>query len=122
MNLMRNWRCDLVQCPPGRPTVFTLPACLYIAASLKSQCINVTVPSDTRSVSLPWDVSRSELGHSLGSDTLRGDQVRFKNVNSIHISSQMLQETELLWGVDVVSQQVILRKSVLQSGVDPGAC
>lgn len=122
MNLTRNWRCDLVQGPPGHPTVFTPPAYLYIAASLKSQCINVNVPSDTRSVSLPWDVSRSELGHSLGSDTLRGDQVRFNNVNSIHISSQMSQETELLWRVGVVNEQVILRKSVLRSSVDPGAC
>lgn len=74
--------------------------------------------SDTCSVSLPWDVSCPELGHSLGSDTLRGDQVRFNNINSLHISSETLQGTELLCGVDVVSRQMILKKFVFQSSVD----
>lgn len=62
--------------------------------------------SDTCSVSLPWDISHHGLGHSLGSDTSRGDRVRFNNANSIHISSETLQGTELLWGADVVSQQM----------------
>lgn len=54
--------------------------------------------------------------------TLRRDQVRFNNMNCIHVSSEMLQESELLWGAATVSQQVTLRKLVSDSSVDPGAC
>lgn len=43
-------------------------------------------------------------------------------MNCIHVSSEMLQESELLWGADMVSQQEILRKFVLDSSVDPGVC
>ena len=108
--------------PSRSPAVFTLPLDLYIAGPPTSQCIIVTVSSDTCSASLPWDISICGWGHSLGSDTSRSDQVRFNNMNCIHVSSEMLQESELLWGADMVSQQEILRKFVLDSSVDPGVC
>ena len=108
--------------PSRSPAVFTLPLDLYIAGPPTSQRIKVTVSGDACSASLPWDTSIRGWGHSLGSDTSRSDQVRFNNMNCIHVSSEMLQESELLWGADMVSQQVILRKFVLDSSVDPGVC
>lgn len=91
--------------------------CLVLSWGQRLPCCS-RKSSDTCSVSLPWDVSCHGLGHSLGSDTLRGDQVRFNNINSFHISSETLQVTELLCGVYVVSWQMILRKFVFQSSVD----